>query len=67
MSPQALVFECFECGIPCSIDPKMGVSALPRNMVLIKAVEAASEKQSTGGETGAGESTSAGTGVTKST
>ena len=45
----------------------MGVSALPKNMVLIKAVEAAASDKSAGGETGVGESTSAGTGVTKST
>ena len=35
MTPSPIVFECFECGIPCQVDPKMGVNALPKNMVLI--------------------------------
>ena len=34
-TPQAVVFECFQCGLPCQIDPKLGVGALPKNMVLI--------------------------------
>ena len=34
-TPQTIVFECFECGIPCQIDPKLGVNGLPKNMVLI--------------------------------
>ena len=38
-TPQTVVFECFECGIPCQIDPKMGVNALPKNMVLIQAAQ----------------------------
>ena len=33
--PAQIVFECFECGIPCQVDPKLGVNALPKNMVLI--------------------------------
>jgi len=34
-TPQAIVFECFECGVPCQIDPKLGINSLPKNMVLI--------------------------------
>ena len=38
VTPSAIVFECFDCGIPCQIDPKIGVNALPKNMVLIPAI-----------------------------
>lgn len=40
-TPQSIVFECFECGIPCQIDPKLGVNGLPKNMVLIPPQSAA--------------------------
>ena len=57
-TPQALVFECFECGIPCSVDPKIGVQALPKNLVLLKSVAQAKATGSAGGATTLGEGNS---------